>query len=115
MNDALLVVLMSLTTYRGTRLATTDTIFDRPRDAVRWFFENRFMRKQSEEKIRELGDSDEWHSKLAYFVGCPWCASIWVGGLVTLATMLTVGVPYPLLVWPATSAVTGLLASWEGD
>lgn len=115
MSDVLLVVLMSLATYRATRLVTTDAIFDQPRDAVRWFFEGRFMRRQTEDKLREVADSDEWHSKLAYFIGCPWCVSLWVGGLLTLATMLIVDVPYPLLVWPATSTVTGLLASWEGD
>lgn len=115
MSDVLLVVLLSLVTHRATRLVTTDTIFDRPRDAVRWFFEGRYLRRQSEERQRELGESDDWHSKLAYFVGCPWCVSLWVGGFVTLATMLVVDVPYPWLVWPATSSITGLLASWEGD
>lgn len=115
MSDVLLVALVCLATYRVTRLITADAIFDRPRDAVRWFFEGRYIRRQSEERQRELGQSDDWHSKLAYFVGCPWCVSLWVGGLITLATMLVVAVPYPLLVWPATSAVTGLLASWEGD
>lgn len=115
MSSVLLVVLMSLATYRVTRLVTTDTIFDKPREAVRWFFEGRFLRKQPDDKRQELALSDDWHSKLAYFVGCPWCVSLWVGGLITLATMLVADVPYPPLVWPATSAVTGLLASWEGD
>jgi hypothetical protein len=59
--NVLSVVLTMLATARVTRLATTDHIFKRPRNAlVRWF-------------------SERGHDQLAYLVFCPWCMSMYVG------------------------------------
>jgi hypothetical protein len=50
---------------------------------------------------------------LADLLSCPWCASGWVALAVTVGTWATVGVPVPLLVWPAVWAVGALLAAQE--
>lgn len=49
-------------------------------------------------------------SSIAYLVECPWCMSVWLGGLVVLASTLLLdrGLPAPLLVWPTASGVAGL-------
>lgn len=48
---------------------------------------------------------------LAELVSCPWCASGWIAGAVTLAVDLAVGLPDPWLVGPAVWAAGALLAS----
>jgi len=45
---------------------------------------------------------------LAELISCRWCASVWVGGGVTLVTWLWIGLPVPLLVW----ALTASGAAW---
>lgn len=93
----LVVALVLLTTYRVTRLLVRDEFppiaVQRARVAERW------------------GDVS-WQ---AYLSQCSWCAGVYVSGLVTAAVWLVVGLPVPFLVWGAGAAVTGLLASWEGE
>jgi hypothetical protein len=48
-------------------------------------------------------------SALTYLVTCLWCVSVWLGGFITALTCLFVSVQTPLLVWAASSAVTGIL------
>ncbi len=50
---------------------------------------------------------------LAYLFTCPWCMTVWTAGLVTLLVAVTVGVPAPLLVWPAVAAVAALISHLE--
>jgi hypothetical protein len=51
---------------------------------------------------------------LAYYLTCSWCVSIWVGAAVVGTEMLTMrDVPAPILLWLASSGVTGILSSWE--
>lgn len=78
-DDPLLVALVIGATVRATRLVVRDHITDRPR---RWV---------------QRHASDE----LAYLVGCPWCASFYVGLALGLVA----------LVWPRNRAVRGLLAA----
>lgn len=59
-------------TARLARLVTRDSIFDR-------------LRLQF---VRRMDRSN--HPKLAELAVCPWCISIWIGGLVALATVLRV-------------------------
>jgi hypothetical protein len=56
--------------------------------------------------------------------GCPWCMSIWVGGLGTLGLSLYVALqlheswwPWPWwgILWLATSAVCGFLGNADND
>lgn len=106
----LLVALVCLATYRASRLVAVDRIFRAPREWLQNRFEDRWFTRNP-----TAGPSDEWSSPTAYLLGCVWCSSIWVGGLITAATWWTVGLPYPWLVWLAASAVSGWLASNEGD
>jgi hypothetical protein len=86
----LLVLLAVLTTARITRLINADAILDRPRAWVQ----------------AHAGDT------LTYFVQCPWCVSIWVGGGVAAATYAWHGhwAVQVLLIALTASYVTGLLA-----
>jgi hypothetical protein len=60
--------------------------------------------------VRRVGWSPHW---LADLISCPWCASGWVALAVTAAVWATVGLPMPLLVWPAVWAVGALIAGQE--
>jgi hypothetical protein len=44
-------------------------------------------------------------------ISCPWCAGGWLALGITTGTWSTVGLPLPLLMWPATWALGSLLAS----
>lgn len=88
-------LLIAAGTYRVTRLLTVDEF--PPLVKLRLIVAGRW------------GD-DSWQS---YLSECAWCASVWVGGLLTLAVALTVGVALPLLVWPTASAITGQLVARE--
>lgn len=50
---------------------------------------------------------------LAELLSCPWCASGWVALGVTAGVWASVGLPVPLLVWPAVWAVGALIAAQE--
>ena len=93
----LTALLLALATHRVTRLVTTDSFppVERARTAI----------------VKRYG-AGHW---LPYLVTCDWCASVWIGGALTLVTALTVGVPAPLLAWAAASSVTGLLTSWTPE
>lgn len=50
----------------------------------------------------------DWFADL---LSCPWCASGWVALGLTVGAAFTVGVPAPVLVWPAVWGAGALLAS----
>jgi hypothetical protein len=90
----LLVVLVIGASYRLTHLVVRDHF--PPVAWARWRIGTRF------------GES-HW---LSYLVNCMWCTSVWVSGAVTASVWLIEGglLPFPYLVFLASSAVTGLLA-----
>lgn len=136
MRDLAVVLLMILATYRFTRLVIKDTfppvLWLRDRLAGGWRpltgQERGDLQKLQVEERSRLRDiwrvtifdgvekryvyrwklSPEW---LAELMTCPWCASGWLAGAVTLATDLTVGIPVPWLVGPAVWAGAAWLAS----
>ena len=61
------LVLGAAATARLARLATRDTIFDTPR--LRY--------------VRQMDRTG--HPKLAELAVCPWCISVWIGGVVAFA------------------------------
>jgi hypothetical protein len=63
MNQTLEYVILSLAVFRLTRLVTTDTILEKPRELI-W-------RKSPPEK-----------NGIGYLVTCNWCTSIWASSLV---------------------------------
>lgn len=133
--DALLVILLFLTVYRGTRLIVSDKlpVIDIPREAFvqRWGAYAEAERILDERRhnfvVRAFRYvfAGQWPSingvdrtnlvmkSLAYLWECPWCTSVWVGAAVVYATAQYVDLPYPWLVWGAASAVTGLLVNVE--
>lgn len=45
----------------------------------------------------------------AYLATCTWCASFYIGGLMTLGAWIATDVSVPILVWWASAGVTGVL------
>lgn len=141
MTTWLLLTTMALATYRFTRLLTRDdfppVLWLRDRLSGGW----RPLTLKEQEAHQPLpvipDDSAVQHRKLgalmriggqpnryvvrsrrspywlAELVSCPWCVSGWVAAATTLAVALTVGVPAPLLVWPAVWAAAALLAAQD--
>lgn len=81
--SAALLVLAVAATVRLTRLVTSDYLTEHPR---RWL-------------------QAHLPEPLAYLLGCPWCASIYVGGLVAAVTV----------VWPTNRLVVGLWLALAGS
>jgi len=136
----LLLIVMALATYRLTRLVTEDTfppvLWLRDRLVGGW---RPLTLKESEAApLPVLGDGEtatnalfgavmmadgEAHRYvnrvrwvphwLTELLSCPWCASGWVALVVTAGTWAAVGLPVPLLVWPAVWAAGALLAAQE--
>lgn len=134
----LLLLVMSLATYRLTRLAVADTfppvLWLRDRIAGGW---REVTEPELDALLRGVDTLDEalavnpyyrefdgavnrcvirkrWSPYwLAELVSCPWCASGWVASAVTAGTWAVVGLPVPLLVWPAVWAVGALIAAQD--
>lgn len=142
MDTWLLLLVMSLATYRGTKLVVEDTfppvLWLRDRLAGGWRAPT--MKEQhhdgfptgevEEGELRHVdglgtfslveGELQIWRRKsrwspfwLAELISCPWCASGWVALVVTAGTWATVGLPVPLLVWPAVWGAGALIAAQE--
>jgi len=102
----LIVSVLSLAVFRLTRFIVADGF--PPWLAVK----DRLTRGRPEKHwlVYMLGNTDRF--------GCPWCVSIWVGGLACLTlAFLTHWFTWPqwVLVWGTTSALTGLLAGLDDD
>lgn len=113
MSDAIYVsVLIALTSTFITWVIVNSKIASRYVTEWQFHWEHRWIKKRTEPGSTEEFDaveSDEWNSKMAYLPTCHWCTGFWVSGATVLATYLTVGAPYPLLLWPAVTTVVGLL------
>lgn len=51
----------------------------------------------------------------ADLMSCPWCVSAYAAAVTVVATWAMVGLPVPVLMWPATWALGALLAQHEWD
>jgi hypothetical protein len=136
METWLLLLVMSLAVYRGTRLVVEDTfppvLWLRDRLAGGWrpltSTEERTLSVVPGDKVVELrrawsvdveGENryvyrwrwvPQW---IADLISCPFCASGWIALVVTAGTWALVGLPVPVLVWLAVWAVGGLIAGQE--
>lgn len=97
MADWLLVLLVIFSTHRLTRLITRDQ-----------FPPSKMLRA----RVEERWDEGSWQS---YLSECDWCTSMYIGGLITLVTALTLDLPAPVLVWFTASSATGLIAQREPE
>ena len=140
METWLLLLMMSLATYRGTKLVVEDTfppvLWLRDRLVGGW---RPLTLKESETNrlpVMEEGESAtvaglggltvvdgqlnryviRWRRSpfwLAELISCPWCASGWSAAGGTAGTWGVGGRPVPLLVWPAVWGVGALLAAQD--
>lgn len=136
MDTWLLLVVMSLATYRITRLVVADTfppaLWLRDRMAGGWrpltSVEQRTLTVLPTDKAADLRRAwsvdDDGEDRYMYrwrlvpqwaadLLSCPWCASGWIAAGVTAATWASVGLPVPLLAWPAVWAAGALLAAQD--
>lgn len=143
METWLLLIVMSLATYRLTRLVVADTfppvLWLRDRLVGGW----RPLTEKEQEKfvtdvaavvegpvalphpqlgalMRTDGEVSRYARRwerspfwLAELLSCPWCASGWVAAGVTAGVWAVVGLPVPLLVWAAVWAAGALVAAQE--
>lgn len=138
METWLLLLVMSLATYRLTRLVVSDTfppvLWLRDRLAGGW----RDLTTEEQrlliggvlpgDKAAELrkawsvnteGEQRYLHrwrwvpQWIADLISCPWCASGWVALGVTAGVWAVAGLAMPLLVWPAVWAAGALIAAQE--
>lgn len=136
----LLLIVMALATYRLTRLVVADTfppvLWLRDRLVGGWRPLTLKEREAAPLPVLEDGETatntlfgvvmmtdGETHRYvnrarwvphwLTELLSCPWCASGWVALVVTAGTWAVVGLPVPLLVWPAVWAAGALLATQD--
>ena len=83
----------ALATYRGTRLVVEDQITEKVRNKI-W-------------------DHHPPDKGIGYLITCPYCASIWVGGAITIAKWAAPGLSKPLRYGLALSAVTCMYEDWR--
>lgn len=98
------VLVIGLASYRAWRFLALDTITAQMRA---WMF----FRDPTNGQFRRYGRVAH------YYWTCPWCLGAWITALFTLLTDLIVdgGVPAPLLVFAAASAITGIAGVNDPD
>lgn len=129
----LLLLVMSLATYRLTRLVVEDDfppmLWVRYRFVGGWkplteaerglllegklpttYGRLEMIDEEPHRYVRRASWSPTW---LADLLSCPFCASGWVAVGVTVGVWASVGLPVPLLVWVSVWALGGLLAAQE--
>lgn len=92
LRDPVTLAVGALAVHRLTRLVVADTITEPVRDRIR-------------DRAPE--------GRLAYFLTCPWCVSVWVGAGWALLAAAAPGVAVPAGAALAWSSVAGLLSSAE--
>ena len=103
----LLLIVMTLTTYRTAKLLTEDAF--PPLLALRQRITDPYA-TAPDDPIRRTTRVPYW---LAYLWTCMWCMPVWTSAVVTGLTAITIGVPAPLLVWLAIAAGASLISHVE--
>lgn len=131
MPDWLLLIVIALAVYRLTRLVIKDTfpplLWARDRLVGGWRpltpgeqeIQSRQPGGNQAFPITEIeGVTNRWVTRrswvpdwLSDLLSCAFCASGWISLAVVVAVAFTVGVPAPLLVWPAVWAAGSLIAA----
>lgn len=128
MSEWLLFALMSLASYRLTRLVVTDdfppVLWVRDRLAGGWRTLTEAEENGDLKSLGKLGDVDgelqrfveraRWSPAwLAALLSCTWCASGWVSMGVVAAVDVHTGLEAPVLVWLGVWALSSVLAAQE--
>lgn len=108
----LLIFLIFAATHRATLFLVADKLplVKAPRD----WLTRKLDPRDNTGKTVEPAPLGGFGRALAYLITCERCTSAWVGGAIVWAATQYVSVPYPWLVWAASSSVTSLLAAVEG-
>ena len=108
----LLILVTSLAVYRLARVTSGgDRIFRTQVEAAQEWAERRWAAKHPEDVDAA---SQEWQSQLAYFIGCPYCQSVWIAGVTVAALDIWfVDVALPGLVAVAVAGAAALMTSFE--
>ena len=99
----LIFVLLALGAFRITRLLVLDSIIDAQRTYL---------------QCKIIGDKDPVpprREKLYDLTTCSWCVGWWVSGAFVLAFEILVGLPTPLLWWPAVAGAAQLAWTYAED
>lgn len=114
--NGLQFVVLALAVYRVTRLIVTDTILDKPREALLTRY------PASDTVFAEWADGLVWSetvegwialepSWLGDLVSCVWCAGFWISVVAVLLWWLAPGLVWWLALPFAFSAVVGIIES----
>jgi len=129
MTPAISLLMFALAVARVTRLINEDALLDGPRArAVAWAWRRRYgaaITSARREDGEIIGQFPAWRvaqmagalePKVAYLIGCPWCASIYVGAVAAPLWYWAGLSPWCLVPAAALafSYVTGLLAQVGG-
>lgn len=134
MNEWLLLAVMSLASYRATRLVVEDdfppVLWMRDRLAGGW----RELTASEERTLEVLPEANLTHLRevwsvdgesrfvhrwgwvpdwLAALVSCSWCASGWISMAAIGVAELTASVPAPVLTWGAVWGCSAILAAQD--
>lgn len=97
MSDLSLIALLSLATYRLTRLIVKDTLWQETRRKIEFFI---------------LGhEPRSWRDKLHELLTCPYCISVWLSAGVVAGADAYTSVPLPFLTFLAVAA--GCVLVWR--
>lgn len=113
MSDEGFVALIFLASYYITWVIVHSIVASPLVDRWQFFWEDRWVKRHTEtdDQAAAAWEVDGWNSRMAYLPSCSWCTGFWVSGVVVGLTSLLEPVPLWPLVWPASTAVVGLLDS----
>ncbi len=109
----ILALAMVVAIWRATRLLVVDDF--PPIRAVRDWFIRTFATVDVDGNMvggKHLGGIGH---AVAYVWTCPWCMSVYVGGLIWWAADWRLSVPYPWLIVAAGSGLSGIMAWFESE
>ena len=103
MTYPLLLLLMTVATYRVTRVVVEDTF-----PPVQWVRDR--VTGEQQPVVQRWRWIPDWVSEL---IGCSWCTSVWVAAGVVTLTLPWASIPLPVLTWLAVAAGAAWISHLE--
>lgn len=121
MTLTLLFVLTAFASFRLTRIVVGDTWY--PTERFRDWLKTKKAKNEDRQSAFEPGTPlrkryahwTKFWTEIGELFTCPWCFGWWISGLMVLIVDIYVGIPLPLLWWPAVSTVVGYLGTYDGS